>query len=339
MPELGGATTQSGVLYQNSITTLYLGRLLDASYRPDSQRVVHVRVEAPYKVDDTIVTFADSHKTYIQAKESLIVGSNEWKKLWANFDEQFRQKEFQRDYDRLLFYVGFGLQEHYDLKELCKRATNSPTTNEWGERLGESHRKIKDKIEPLLQIYGLTDQYIWEFLKHVDVEILPLRAIQEDRLQDWVPHTNRTQFELFSLLRDQVGGKARIKGEFTSSNLRKQLLSISPSLEFISPADIKTLQDSISQCGSLLRQHPSTISGTNIYVEQEVVRKMVAWLLEETVTEKNVALLLDQAGMGKTVVMQDILVKLENSKINVLAIKADQQLSNISVLADIQVAT
>ena len=35
MPERGGSTTQSGIVYQNSVTALYLGRLCDAASRPD----------------------------------------------------------------------------------------------------------------------------------------------------------------------------------------------------------------------------------------------------------------------------------------------------------------
>ncbi len=59
MTERGGPTTQSGILYQNSVAALYLGRLCDATWRLDDQFVVHVRVEAPSDVDDIIVTFAD----------------------------------------------------------------------------------------------------------------------------------------------------------------------------------------------------------------------------------------------------------------------------------------
>ena len=50
MPERGGPTTQSGILYQNSIAALYLGRLCDATQRPASDFVQSVRVEAPEDV-------------------------------------------------------------------------------------------------------------------------------------------------------------------------------------------------------------------------------------------------------------------------------------------------
>ena len=50
--ERGGPTTQSGILYQNSITALYLGRLCDPRSYEYSERVVRVRVDAPDTVDD-----------------------------------------------------------------------------------------------------------------------------------------------------------------------------------------------------------------------------------------------------------------------------------------------
>lgn len=59
MPERGGPTTQSGILYQNSVTALHLGRLCDEAARPAADRVVQVRVEAPEDVDDTVVWYSD----------------------------------------------------------------------------------------------------------------------------------------------------------------------------------------------------------------------------------------------------------------------------------------
>jgi hypothetical protein len=52
MTERGGATTQSGILYQNPVAALYLGRLCDSTPRPDHQAVTAVRVEAPTAVDE-----------------------------------------------------------------------------------------------------------------------------------------------------------------------------------------------------------------------------------------------------------------------------------------------
>jgi hypothetical protein len=62
MSERGGSTTQSGIYYQNSISALYLGKLIDPAELLPRNRVVSVRVEAPEKVDDTVIVYADGHK-------------------------------------------------------------------------------------------------------------------------------------------------------------------------------------------------------------------------------------------------------------------------------------
>src|SRR5215208_3301755 len=118
MTERGGTTTQSGIFYQNSVSALYLGRLCAATARPDSERAVKVRVEAPDKVDDTVVTFADGHRTYIQAKEKVRVSQRPWLKLWKDFDQEFRSDSFRRGEDRLFLCVGESRDEHYHLKGL-----------------------------------------------------------------------------------------------------------------------------------------------------------------------------------------------------------------------------
>ena len=68
----------------------------------------------------------------------------------------------------------------------------------------------------------------------------------------------------------------------------------------------------VKQCGALLRQHKHTIANTDIHITRSVVDEIAGWLLQEQVlTDKNVSMLLDQAGMGKTVVMRDVLCDLE----------------------------
>ena len=92
MPERGGPTAQSGILYQNSIAALYLGRLCDTNERLSADQVVRVRVEAPESVDDTVVSFADGHTAYVQAKERVDVGDAAWQKLWRAMDGYLLEK-------------------------------------------------------------------------------------------------------------------------------------------------------------------------------------------------------------------------------------------------------
>lgn len=71
MTELGGPASQAGITYQNQIAALYLGDLLQ--WEQDGRdRVVQVRVEAPAKVDDIVVRYADGHSRWLQAKLQLV---------------------------------------------------------------------------------------------------------------------------------------------------------------------------------------------------------------------------------------------------------------------------
>lgn len=336
MPEAGGPTTQSGIFYQNSIAALYLGRLLDTSQRPANERVMKVRVEAPESVDDIVVSYADEHRVFIQAKENIASKSDEWRKLWRDFDEQFRNPLFRQQKDRLLLQIGELRSEHADLREMCQRSANSPSVDEWKQRLTKTHHALLEKIKPSLPPEHLTDQYLLELLGHVEVEIAPLNVVERDYALYWMPKTNKDALELFRLLRDRIGSYGRVRGVFTSSLLRQSLLSESTGLRFELPHDINVLRQAIQQCGSLLRHHKETFADTGIHIEREVVDQIVEWLLDEENPEKNVAMLLDQAGMGKSVVMRRVLQSLEDKKIDVLAIKADQQLSNVSTLSQIQ---
>jgi hypothetical protein len=51
MPERGGATTQAGIYYQNTVAARHLADLLDLSPLSPRERVVEVRLEAPAHVD------------------------------------------------------------------------------------------------------------------------------------------------------------------------------------------------------------------------------------------------------------------------------------------------
>jgi hypothetical protein len=333
MTERGGTTTQSGIFYQNSVSALYLGRLCDATARPDSERAVKVRVEAPDKVDDTVVTFADGHRTYIQAKEKVRVSQRPWLKLWKDFDQEFRSDSFRRGEDRLFLCVGESRDEHYHLKGLCERAARSRSYDEWWGRLNDPQKALVEKIEPLKT--GLSGEAeALAFFGHIDVEVWSLQHIEQSMVPYWMPESNKPRWSLFSLLRDRVGGEARHRGWFTSRPLRECLRTRDEVL-LVSPPDIGELRASVRACGSLLKQHKHTFGNTERRLERGIVGEIICWA-QEAPDKDNVAVLLDGAGMGKTVVMRDVLCGLEDEGTTVLAIKADQQLSGVATRNDLQ---
>ncbi len=149
-----------------------------------------------------------------------------------------------------------------------------------------------------------------------------------------MPQSNQPHMTLFRLLRDRVGGVARVRGSFTSPSLR-EALQAEDGVQLAPPLDIGDLHASIRACGALLRQHKHTIASTGRHLNRSVVNDIITWTQEAT-GEERVAMLLDHAGMGKTVVMRDVLCSLDDSNIAVLAIKADLQLSGITTYEELQ---
>jgi hypothetical protein len=334
MPEHGGPTTQSGILYQNSVAALFLGDLLDLSTRPAPQRVIKVRVEAPEDVDDTVVSFADDHCEFVQVKENVRAGDAAWRKLFGDFDKQFRRSSFQRGVDRLVLYVGEPHNEHRALQEMCERAGTSEHFAEWWGRLSQDQQSLVDRIKSLLDPTLLNDDTLLDFFKASKVVIWPLSFIERDVVRHRMPTSNVTSETLFSLLRDRVGGAGRRRDSFTAATLREDLQQTN-NVELIDPPDIDELQRTTRECSALIRQHTATFGTTGGHAERAVVNEIVDWV-GATTGENHVAMLLDQAGMGKTVVMRDSLCRLEELGYNVLAIKADLQLSETVSHDDLQ---
>lgn len=336
MSEPGGSTTQSGIWYQNSVSALYLGRMCDTVARPDSEQVVEVRVEAPTPVDDMVLTFADGHRAYVEAKESISSSSRPWLKLWKDLDKQFRSEDFRRGKDRLSLHFGEIRDEHRALESLCERAANSRSHDEWRRRLTVLQRALVGKIEPLLGGGLSAETDTMAFFAHVDVEAWLLEHIERSMVPYWIPRSNVPQRSLFGLLRDRVGGRARRRGWFTSAPLRESLRERDDVILAV-PPDITDLREAVRACGAVLKQHKSTFGETGRRLERGVVDEIVRWAGEDpTEDADNVAVLLDGAGMGKTVVMRDVLRKLETAGVAVLAIKADVQLSGVTERSDLR---
>lgn len=331
MSEPGGSTTQSGIWFQNSVAALYLGRMCDGVSRPDSKQVVEVRVEAPTPVNDVVLTYADGHRTYMESKERISVGSRPWQKMWKDLDEQFHDGDFRRGRDRLSICFGESRNEHYALKALCERADGSQIYDEWWHRLTGPQRVLVEKIESLLGSGLPVGAEAMDFFGHLDIKVWPLEHIEGSMVPVRMPDSNRPKWSLFRLLRDRIGGEARRRGWFTSALLRESLQREDEVL-LVSPPDTAQLRESARACGTLLKQHKHTFGDTDLSLQRGVVGDIFRWILEGPDEEgkDNVAVLLDGAGMGKTVVMSDVLRALEGAGATVLAIKADAQLTGVT---------
>jgi hypothetical protein len=223
MPEPGGPAAQSGMYYQNSIAALFLGRLCDMRPRPPRERVIEVRVEASEHVDDVVVTYADRHVDYIQAKEKLSTSGKVWKKLWHDFEAQRWNPQFGPE-DHLVLVAG-TCQRHEDLKEICHRAGGTSDYQEWRARLTEKMSSLVDRIHTLLSPAHQDDESVWALFSHLYIwPTTTLEQIERDEVPRWIPPSSTEPQTLFRLLRDKVGGHARYRQVFQASRLLEELL-------------------------------------------------------------------------------------------------------------------
>lgn len=220
MAETGGTTTQSGIHYQNSIATLYLGRLIDSRQRIAGERVVEVRVEAPDHVDDIVVRHADGGCSFIQAKEALSTTSDAWKNLWSNFAKQANACN-DAQY-KLILAIGTFSAEIDHLRELCDRAKGKRDNEEWIDSLSGALKTVAQKIVDALP--EKTKDTIFQLAQHVEVWMWTLDVINRDMIPLWIPPSNTEKNTLFTILLGGVGGQARIRGIFHAAELLNKLV-------------------------------------------------------------------------------------------------------------------
>jgi hypothetical protein len=224
MAEVGGSTTQSGIYYQNTIAALYLGRMLDPRISDLTQQVTSVRSEAREYVDDIVVMYADSHRRFIQVKESIghTSTNKKWLKLWEDFEKQCWDAEFKNE-DRLVIFLGKLDDWFTNLNTLCERARGAKDLDEWQDIL---QNRVLGKLEmEVLQLLTPEHQNLADSLRLfsvVEVEQKPL-DILESFVPAWMPANNQGEQVLFSTLRDLCGKNARTKIEMDESALRAHL--------------------------------------------------------------------------------------------------------------------
>lgn len=370
--ERGGPTTQSGIQYQNSITALYMGELIDPCDIANRDKVVAVRVEAPESVDDTVVTYADGHKLYIQAKENIQQNEAAWEDLWKDFRKQFDGDSFQRTVDRICVTFGSSRDEYFRLQEISQRAEAAVDVTEFQGRLTEKQTAILGRVGTILfashsgsESFAATSplsdsdtiavekeekkktkkkkeaishtasdderKYLLDLFRHVRVDIRPPQLINES-IRFLIPESNRTQKELFVRFRDRAGEEARIRGTFNAAELLSELKA--DGIQLKKEISIDKLREIASRSGAELKNYKNTFGGTGLHLRRPITSDIVEWVKSGPVTER-IAVLLDNAGSGKTVVAKDVLEELEVDIVPVLTLKGDL-LSGITNLEDLR---
>jgi hypothetical protein len=332
MPEAGGTATQSGIYYQNSVTALYLGQMLDGA-RVGNRVITNVRAEARESVDDTVVTYADGAREFIQSKESL-GSSKAWRTLWNDFYDQRHKSIFDPQRDRLVLAIGEYTPRANNLRDVAKRASGSSVDHEWLTSLNAEHRQLVTDVEATLPA-GTSTRSVFEVFSRLQVDLQTADEIEEHLIYRRLPESSRDRRELLRILRDRIAGNARFRVSFNASSLLLAIRQEDPEFQLAPAIDFTDLRVAARACGALLRTQKRSFGQTGKHFVRAAVAEIVKSIQSDAASGK-LTMLLDDAGRGKTVVMADLLDALEAGDAIVIAIKADLQLAGASDSDDLQ---
>jgi hypothetical protein len=357
MPELDGTTTQSGISYQNLYAALRIAEMLSGQDLPATSKITGVRVEAPVNVDDVVVTYEDGHRDYIQAKENLSATGKTWDKIWSQFLREYEEHDFDRQNSRLILCVGCENKENFVLlEEMFESVEGRQNLIEWLSRLRKNVKlwelwtgkieKLFDKGKPLESLISDSgdsdadnpDSHAsarkWALLRCVRVQVRSRELLQRKAIVSLPSSQNDNGLirphTLHSTLCKYISDDARNRVEHTYASLSERLESDHRIRLYAAPP-LAQLLYAVSSCSATLRaQRAEFGSLAESHIERPVAEEIVEWMLTTGDPQKNIAVLLDGPGRGKTVILRDVLAKLEEQNIITLAIKADRQLTDLS---------
>lgn len=213
-PEGGGATTQAGIYFQNCVAVLRLAQMLCSDDVSQSALgpIVSVRVEAPAEVDDTVVTFTDGRKEFIQAKLSVEPGTDAWNKLWHHFHREYQGFSGDAPLRHVITLAARWSAKMSELEGMLARAASAESATEWRSRLTQPQAKRADNIQ---QILGLDEEALFNFCRFIRVWQLRFEGDPEEtdtfesEVQRILKGTLEPRENIFPVLMEEAADAAR----------------------------------------------------------------------------------------------------------------------------------
>jgi tetratricopeptide (TPR) repeat protein len=221
MSEAGGAATQSGISFQNSVAAWYLGQLCDPREVTASQCVTEVRVEAPAHVDDIVVTFGDGHRKWIHVKERIEPKGHPWRKLWRDFERQRWATDFQ--VNDVLELVTHQARSCEDLCEISLRASGAQDADEWWQGLTQSMVRVVERVRECISAPHKSRVSLLELFSRLSIEVISRTWIESGVAARRMPPSSTEPMTLFALLRDKAARNARNRKAFHANELLHEL--------------------------------------------------------------------------------------------------------------------
>ncbi len=321
MADSGGTSTFEGIKYEIQFGVYKLldilnGNIVTLRYQPPTTALSSTQIPNEIYIEDYSTQEKNGEKLFFQAKSNSKDNSWTIKRLITEKVLTQMFKQHQNEPNSTLIFVSDTPSKA--LGRVADQAKKSLSTIEFDKILTKETRQYTQQIVSSLKI---NFQEIWELLRHVETLWLTEQQIQ-DRITDYASYRYGDSTKFKFVLKDIIENTAGsiITKDLVVDRLTKfGLFELPESLN----ADVKTI---FKQASGSLRAYKSDIIG--IHIEREETQKLENWI-KNTTDNPPIAFLLDTAGTGKSVILHDLLVKLESQNIPVLAIKADI-LPNIS---------
>ncbi|HKR01228.1 MAG TPA: hypothetical protein VJT09_11175 [Pyrinomonadaceae bacterium] len=276
--EGGGATTQAGIYFQNCVAVLRLAQMLcgDDVSQSALGPIASVRVEAPAEVDDTVVTFSDGRKEFIQAKLNVEPGADAWNKLWQHFYREYQGFAAASPPRHVITLAARWSAKMSELEAMLARAASAESATEWRGRLTQPQTKLADNIR---QILDLDDEELVRLCRVVKVWQLRFEGDPqetdsfESEVQRILKGTLEPRANIFPVLMEMAGDAARQRATITRDELIAHL--VKRGFEFI-PARVpnrlsETRRRQLEQQRNALNETASLAQGKLTALQQALI--------------------------------------------------------------------
>ena len=328
MSQHGGISTLKGVRYEvqfgvYKMPDLLEGYLTAVRYLPPTSALSSDQLPQKVFVDDYSVLDAGEKRSFFQLKHNSKDASWTINRLISEgVLQQFWKQHYMEPECNLFFISDIPAP---NLKSLAEQARQSISLEEFEQTLNEQMRNDSQQIINKLEI-NLQD--IWLLMKAVDF-ILLTEAQMQTRILDYAGGCYSDPEKFALVLKDLIektAGSLLSKDLLEKHLVEKGLFRLPISLT----EDIATI---LRQASGSLRAYKSDIIG--VHILRGETEKLEQWI-KTTTKERPVAFLLDIAGTGKSVILHDLLERLESQDVSVLAIKADSLtgVTNAATLKD-----
>jgi len=210
MPEAGGTSTQSGVFYQNTISALFIVKML-----LEQDNIEAVRVESDAPVGDIELFLNNSSNIFIQVKESAPKGNwtvTSWMRE-GFLDSALSQHRLEPDSE--IWFITGSSAKH--LKELADRCRRVSLKGDFKKIIGDV-KYLNDEFEKAKQFIKLDELSACDLFAHIYVK--DSFGSAQNLSSAILPQLTGSQGEdVFPVLRDTVAEGARERRKYCREDI------------------------------------------------------------------------------------------------------------------------